>query len=147
MTIPQVDWTNPNCPVTTHFTVKDACFLHNWNRLATIEEGMDTLKLETLCKKLEEIRTLLNVPMNIHSMFRSEKYNQEQKIFMPTGRDVHALSCAADFDCAPHLTIEQVKEILIPKLEELGIRLEYGTTNWVHLDLRAPGPSSRYFHV
>jgi len=78
-------------------------------------------------------------------MFRSPQYNIEQKILLPTGMDVHAMNLACDFDASPNLTIQQVKDILEPQLETLGIRMERGTTTWVHVDLRQPGPSGRYF--
>lgn len=142
-----IDWTNPDCPITEHFSVRDACFLHNWSRLATQADGMDTVKLQVLCNKLEQVRTILNVPMNVHCIFRSADYNKEQHILMPTGMDVHAMSEAVDFDCTPHFSIEETKAKLLPHLEELQIRMEYGTTTWVHLDLHKVGPSGRYFHV
>lgn len=140
-----IDWTDPKCQVTEHFTVNDCLMLHSWNRLATAADGADFDKLITLCNKLEEIRTLLNCPINVHCMFRSKEYNIAQSILLPTGNDVHAQCLAVDLDCNSNLTIQNVKDILEPKLEALGIRLERGTTNWVHVDLRPPGPSGRYF--
>lgn len=140
-----IDWTNPNCEVTEHFTVKDCLFLHSWNRLATEQDGVEFDKLIILCNKLEEVRSILGCPMNIHCIFRSRQYNIEQKILLPTGNDVHAQNLAVDFDCGHILSIQQVKDILEPKLKDLGIRMEKGTTTWIHLDLREPGPSGRYF--
>jgi len=142
-----IDWTDGSCQVTPHFTVNDCLMLHNWNRLATEADGADFDKLEALCQKLEQIRTLVGQPFNIHCMFRSKEYNLEQNILPPTGADVHSMSIAADLDCNPNLTIQEVKDILVPQLEDLGIRLEFGTTSWVHIDLHAPGPSGRYFHI
>lgn len=141
------DWTNATDSVTEHFSVSDALMLHNWSRLATEADGADFDKLTTICQKLEEIRTVLGCPMNIHCIFRSTAYNLEQNILPPTGKDVHAMNLAADFDANGHLTIQEVKDKLEPLLEQLGIRLEFGTTSWVHVDLHAPGPSGRYFHV
>jgi hypothetical protein len=142
-----MDWTNGSEQVTAHFTVKDCLTLRNWNRLATDADGPDFDKLTVLCQKLEEVRALLGCPINVHRMFSSKEYNIEQQILLPTGNDVHARSEAVDFDCNGHFTIQEVKDILEPKLEELGIRMEFGTTTWVHLDLHTPGPSGRYFHV
>lgn len=140
-----IDWANPKDKVTDHFTVNDCLILHSWNRLATENDGADFDKLQTLCNKLEEVRSILNCPMNVHCIFRSKEYNIEQGILLPTGNDVHAQNLAADFDCNPTLSIQEIKDILEPKLEELQIRLEKGTTTWVHVDLRSPGPSGRYF--
>lgn len=141
-----IDWTNPKDKVTEHFTVNDCLMLHNWNRLATDADGADFNALQTLCNKLEEVRTLLNCSMNVHCMFRSKEYNIEQGILLPTGDDVHAMNLAVDFDCGPNLTIQQVKDILEPQLEVLGIRMEFGTTTWVHIDLHPVG-NARYFHI
>ena len=142
-----IDWTNPNDKVTQHFTVKDCLWLHNWNRLATEVDGADYNKLLILCNKLEEVRNILQAPMNVHCMFRSTKYNLEQNILPPTGMDVHAMNIACDFDCNNTYSIQEVKDKLQPVLEQLGIRMEFGTTSWVHVDLRTPGPSGRYFKV
>lgn len=141
------DWTNPNDSVTEHFTVNDALMLHEWGRLGTEADGANLDTLQTLCNKLEEVRALLGCPMNVHCCFRSKEYNIEQKILLPTGADVHSMSLACDFDCNDTMTIQAVKDLLLPRLEDIGIRMEFGTYSWVHVDLRAPGPSGRYFHV
>ena len=140
-----MDWTNPEEQVTEHFKVKDALMLHSWNRLGNQVDGADFDKLLALCQKLEEVRALLGCPMNVHCMFRSQAYNQSQGI-KPLA-DVHSMSIACDFDCNQSMTIDEVKNALEPQLERLGIRMEFGTTTWVHVDLREPGPSGRYFHV
>jgi hypothetical protein len=141
------DWTNPQDHVTEHFTVADALTLHNWGRLATAGDGADTDKLTALCQKLEDVRAALGCAMNVHCMFRSKAYNLEQGILPPTGADVHSFSEACDFDCGSNMTIQEVKDKLQPLLRELGIRMEFGTTTWVHVDLHGVGPSGRYFHV
>lgn len=142
-----IDWTNPEDKVTEHFTVRDCLYLHNWGRLATEEDGADFDKLTELCFVLEKVRDVLGCPMNVHCMFRSASYNLEQGILKPTGMDVHAMSLACDFDSNGSMSIDYVKSALEPKLAELGIRMERGTTTWVHVDLRPPGPSGRYFVV
>lgn len=141
-----IDWTNKTSQVTDHFTVEDCLILHNWNRLATEADGADFNKLQTLCNKMEEIRSILNCPINVHCMFRSKEYNIEQGILLPTGNDVHAMNLACDFDANSTLPIQSIKDILEPQLENLEIRMEFGTTNWVHIDLHAVG-NARYFHV
>jgi hypothetical protein len=88
---------------------------------------------------------MLGVPINVHCMYRSPAYNLEQGILKPTGMDVHAMNMACDFDASPNLTIQQVKDILEPMLEQLGIRMERGTTTWCHIDLHPVG-NARYFN-
>jgi len=142
-----MDWTNGSEQVTEHFTVNDCLMLHEWNRLATEADGANFDYLAALCQKLEEVRTALGCPMNVHCMFRSTAYNLEQHILPPTGLDVHAMNLACDFDCGTALSIQAVKDTLEPLLDQLGIRMEFGTTTWVHVDLHSVGPSGRYFHV
>jgi Peptidase M15 len=138
-----MDWTNAAEQVTEHFTVKDCLFLHSWNRLATADDGVDFDKLLTLCQKLEEIRSALGCAMNVHCMFRSQEYNAAQDI--KPAADVHSMCLAADFDCNHTMSIADVQAKLEPLLEDLGIRMERNTETWIHIDLRAPGPSGRYF--
>ncbi len=143
---PVIDWTSPKCNITEHFTVEDACMLHSYNRLANEMDGLNDLMknlLIALCQKMEQVRAILNCPIDVHCMYRSEAYNTAQGI--KPAKDVHSMGLACDFDCGPHMTIEQVKAKMEPELAKLGMRMEKGTTTWVHLDLRAPGPSGRYF--
>lgn len=143
---PAIKWDDPLCSITQHFLVGDAMALHSWNRLANESDGLTEegkAKLIVLCQKMEEVRAFLGCAMNVHCMFRSQKYNQEVVKAIPN--DVHAQFLAIDFDCNSTMTIEQVKAKLEPVLEKFGLRMERGTTTWVHLDLRAPGPSGRYF--
>ena len=71
---------------------------------------------------MEEIRKILGCSLNVHCMFRSQKYNQEVVKAIPN--DVHAQNLACDFDASPKYTIDQVHAILEPLLEQLGIRME-----------------------
>lgn len=140
-----MDWTNASEQVTDHFTVGDCLTLHSWGRLATMDDGADFVKLTALCQILEQVRSALGCPMNVHCIFRSTDYNIEQKILLPTGLDVHAMNLACDFDCGSALSIQEVKDKLVPLLDSLNIRMERGTTTWVHIDMHSVGPSGRYF--
>jgi len=140
-----IDWTDANCAVTEHFTVGDAITLHSWNRLANDQDGLTEdgqNSLIALCQKMEEIRTILGCPINVHCMFRSQDYNAQVVKAIPN--DVHAQFLAADFDCNETHSIDEVHSILEPQLEQLGIRMEQNTPTWVHIDLH-PVVHARYF--
>jgi hypothetical protein len=141
-----LDWSNPECMVSKYFSVNNCLLLHSWNRLATTEDGYDPNQLIALCVKLDQVREILGVPMNVHCMFRSKEYNIEQKILLPTGNDVHAMSLAVDFDAGPSLTTDEVKAKLLPMLEELGIRMENNgaRSSWIHVDIH-PVIHNRFF--
>jgi hypothetical protein len=118
--------------------------LHQWNRLATPVDGMDIIKLTALCEKMENIRILLDIPINVHCMFRSHDYNKQ--IGAPPN-DVHSMNLACDFDCLPKMTCDEVKAKLLPQLEQLGIRMENNGVgaSWVHIDTH-PVIHQRYFN-
>lgn len=140
-----IDWNSPDCKITTHFTVGDACMLHTWNRLANETDGFNDqmkMKLVALCNKMEEIREFLGCSMNVHCMFRSQQYNKEVVHAIPN--DVHAQGLAIDFDCNQTMTIEQLHAKLEPVLEKFGLRMERNTATWVHLDTHPVG-NARYF--
>jgi hypothetical protein len=141
-----IDWTNPECQVTPHFTVNDCLMLHAFNRLATEDDGADFGLLTTLCQTLEQIRAILNAPMNVHCIYRSQAYNQAQNII--PAEDVHSMSLACDFDANEAMTTDAVKALLMPQLESLGIRMENNGAgaSWIHVDLH-PIISERFFNV
>jgi len=143
---PPIDWTDPKCQVTDHFTVGEAITLHAWNRLADATDDLtDNTKASIvhLCQIMEEVRTILGCAINTHCIFRSVKYNQEVLKSLPN--DVHSRGEAVDFDVNQTMTIDQAKEKLRPELERLGLRMEAGTKTWIHLDIHALGPSGREF--
>ena len=145
--LPQdIDWTKATAMVTKHFTVAEAISLHSWNRLANEDDGLtDEIKANLIktFEMMESIRTIIGCSINVHCGFRSVKYNEEVLKSLP--HDVHAAGMAADWDANSCYTIEEAKEKIRPHLEELNIRLEGGTTTWLHNDWHAVGPSGREF--
>jgi hypothetical protein len=141
-----IDWTDKDCQVTEHFTVGDCLTLHSWNRLASEDDGVtDEVKanIVVVCQKMEQIREVVGCPINVHCIFRSVEYNEQVLHSLP--HDVHSMGMAIDWDCNSDHTIEEAKELIRPKLEEFGLRLEGGTTTWIHNDIHALGPSGREF--
>ena len=142
-----IDWTNPTDQVSDHFTVNDMCMLHQWNRLATADDGMDEnmqTQLVILAQKLEQIRSFLQTPMSVHCCFRSHDYN---KLISAPPNDVHSMGMACDFDCNSHLSTDEVKSRLMPVLEQMGIRMENNGTgaSWIHIDTH-PVMHARFFN-
>lgn len=141
-----IDWTDVTCQVTEHFSVGECLTLHEWNRLANEQDGVtDEVKanIVSLCQIMEQIRGILDCLINTHCIFRSVQYNEQVLHSLPN--DVHALGMAIDFDCGDAHTIQEVKDILEPLLEQYGIRMERGTSTWIHLDIHPVGPSGRSF--
>ena len=79
--------------------------------------------------------------MRVTSMYRPPSYSP---IVGGSATDIHTQAKAIDF-VPIGISIQDAKQILIPKLHDLNCRLERGTTDWIHADSRLPGPSGRYF--
>lgn len=142
----EIDWTRATCMITQHFSVGEAIALHYWNRLANENDGLtDDIKAKIVktCQMMEKIRAILNCPINIHCIYRSEQYNKEVVGAIPL--DVHAMGLACDWDANSRYSIEEAKAMIRPHLEELNIRMESNTRTWIHCDWYKVGPSGREF--
>lgn len=140
-----IDWSDPSCNVTEHLTVKDCLWLHQCDRLANENDGLtDGIKDELVktCEMAEKLRTILGVPIIVTSMYRPPAYS---KMVGGTETDVHTKGVAIDFTTGKKMFIETAKQVLRPHLASLDIRMEKYTTNWIHVDRRALGPSGREF--
>lgn len=141
-----LDWSNPLARVSTHFSVQDCLFLHKWNRMATIEDGLDYFiknNLLLLCNTLDKIINDLGIPFNVHSMYRPPEYSL---LVGGTKTDVHTLGVAIDFDSHPIYTTDEVKSMLISVLPNYGIRMENNGkgASWIHIDNHPVG-HNRFF--
>lgn len=141
-----MNWQDPLAKVTLNFTVSDCLTLHTWGRLATSCDGADFAKLTILCNKMEQVREILGCPMIVTSVFRSPEYNKSQGI--NPNKDIHSFSEAMDFHCGDQYTTDEIKELLMPELEKLGIRMENNgnKSSWIHLDIHPIGQSGRFFN-
>lgn len=140
------DWTNLLDQVSTYFKVREALFLPSWGRMATASDGLNDeieANLQALCTKLDVIRDFLACPMNVHCMYRPGPYSVQVG---GTATDVHTKGMAVDFDCNSDMTCDQVKELLLPMLEQWGVRMENNGAGagWVHIDIHPVG-NARYF--
>jgi putative chitinase len=139
-----MDWSKADEKVTEHFTVKECIWLPQWNRLATAADGLSEEyknNLIKLMKAMEKIRTMLNRPIFVHVTYRSYDYN---KLIGGAANSAHTKGMACDFHVGG-MTCDEVRNKLLPKLEELGLRMEdLPGSNWVHVDNRYQG-GKRFF--
>jgi hypothetical protein len=157
-----IDWTDPNAEISRYFTVKNAIWLPQWNRLANPEQDSLTQDSKDALVKLftevmDPVRELIGKPIKVHVAFRSPEYNvliggARMSIHMARKYEDGSLVAACDWSAdmgkgSPGANCDELKSILTPKLEELGVRMEnngQGAT-WIHLDNRKPGPGGRFF--
>lgn len=129
--------------ITMNFKWKDALFQPQWNvYIFPTQEQADNIfkiamKLETIKKELsaKKIITL--------SWLRSKKYNE---LVRGSNRSAHLDGLAVDF-IVDQQTAHETRIALIPLLEKINIRMEKlrSDQNWVHIDLKNPGVTGRYF--
>lgn len=139
-----IDWMQPNALVSIYMTVMQMIWLPQWERMAIPQDGLDDkikANLTKLAHKLDVIQIILGSPLIVHSGFRPNSYTG---LVGGSIGDAHTLGMAVDFH-VDGMKIENIKEILVPLLEGLDVRLEQGTSTWIHVDIHQPGPSGRYF--
>lgn len=129
-----VNWAMEDAPLSKYFTVKEALWLNSWKKMAlpTAEQRQNIYRMAL---KMDEIREFLGVPLHVTSWLRPEDYN---KVIGGSKRSYHMKGLAVDF-VSRKMSAEEMRQKLLPKLEELGIRMEdnkhIGKGNWVHVDL------------
>lgn len=136
-----IDWTNGADKISKYFTVRDCLYLPRWNRLATIEDGLDDeikANLVLLCNRDDKMRDFLKSGIVTHCCYRPPVYNEEvggaPNSYHTKGfaRDWHIAGLGTSAGC------DNARLKLIPKLEEFQMRMEDGTgMNWVHTDYGA----------
>lgn len=90
---------------------------------------------------LDKIRSIFNSPMLIHSGIRSKDYN---KFIGGASRSAHLSGKAVDFSIQG-VSCDKARNILLPRLKNLGIRMEDNPgSNWIHID-RKPVIFRRFF--
>jgi len=104
---------------------------------------------KNLCRtveKLELIRDIFKAPLIITSGLRPGAYNA---YIGGAPFSAHRDGSAADFQIngfRTQSTCNEAREILRPHLSELGIRLEkLSMADWLHIDLKPPGVTGRFF--
>lgn len=141
-----IKWTKANEKLSQYFTVGEAIFLPQWNRLATEKDGLGPAQqanLVMLMVAMDKVRAFVGKPIVVHCAFRPYSYN---KLVGGAPKSAHIAAQAIDFHVVG-LECDAVRKMLLPKLEEWGFRMEDlpGST-WVHLDMRpVPKGGTRYF--
>lgn len=151
------NWSDPDYPITPHFTMRDALWLTTWHRMASAGDGLDKdaqNALLTIFQKLEVVRDFLGRKIRVHVAFRPRRYNEEiggaENSYHiaraepdPNAGVVGAVKlCAAvDFDAydpddgTVADSCDYIRAVLEPKLEEWDLRMEDSPhADWIHLD-------------
>lgn len=128
------DWMDPHSHITPNFTVAEACWLPTVNSWY-YPMYQERVNLTRLCKTMEKIRALFNLPLVVHCMIRPDWYNT---MVNGSKKSMHILGLACDFHVRG-VKCDDARERLKPHLEALGICMEDNPGSvWVHIDLGEP---------
>lgn len=148
-----INWEDPDSQITPHFTVREALLLPSWGVLHIPTESEKANILRT-AEKMETIREYLDNPVNVSCWIRPLSVNCENPRF--TGKNynravggaeasAHIEGLAVDFTVS-RLTCDDVRFLLLDKLQDFGIRMERKPgAHWVHIDLREPRKNQARF--
>ncbi len=128
----------PGC---RNFTWGEALYLPTWDvHVIPPQDVLD--RIYWFAPKVQRVRDILDAPMRVHNWYRPPVYNLA--ISGSTG-SWHKKGGALDFDCSSDYTANQVRRILEPELERLGLRMEdLPDANWIHIDDKPIG-HKRFF--
>ena len=83
---------------------------------------------------MDWIRDLVNAPIFVHCAYRPVKYNKQ---IGGAKRSAHLYGLAVDWS-VKGVDPEYLRQLILPYLPQLKMRLEAGTKTWVHSDQRKP---------
>jgi hypothetical protein len=147
-----IDWNNPKCNISEHFTVHDATYLPRWQCYHQPSDEEKATILRT-AETMEKVREVLGKPLNVHCWIRPTSVNNSTsyhgKNYNATvggaTHSAHITGEAVDFNPIG-LDCGQAREVLLPELDKLQVRMENREGPWVHIDIRQPLPGHpRYF--
>jgi hypothetical protein len=128
--------------ITMHFRWHHALYHPQWEShvFPTQNEYDNILKMAL---RLERVRKVFKRDITVLSWLRRPKYN---KMIGGAKHSAHINGLAVDF-IVDGMKAHDTRLQLIPHLETLKIRMEKLDPNqhWVHIDLKEPGITGRYF--
>lgn len=140
-----MDWSDPKAKISNNFTVKEAIWLPQWDRLATERDGLGQVQKDNLVrlfKLMDWVRGYFNKPVIVHVAFRSYSYN---KLVGGAPSSAHLKGMAVDFHVAG-IDCDAARTAIVPKLEEWGMRCEdLPGSSWIHLDTKQVGVGAQRF--
>ncbi len=158
-----IAWDDPGCSVSHFFTVKEACYMPQWSRLANEDDGINDgakAALIDLFQRMDRVRSILSRPINVHCAFRSVKYNSlvggapfsaHIAKTIPGSNPIYIAAC--DFDAriigdSLNADCDRVRDLLRPELSGLDCRMENNPGKpWIHIDTRnVPMGGNRVFN-
>jgi hypothetical protein len=148
---------NSTPKLSVNFTWHEALYLPSW-KVEHIPTEQEKTNIIQMAQKMEQIRSILgNRSISVSCWIRPKlnqpghpEHGQDYNLFVGSTAkaSMHISGSAVDF-VVPGMSSDQVREILVPHLKELNIRLEnLPGSSWVHADLKKVSDERfRYFSV
>lgn len=126
-----------------HFSLEE--FLHSDTAIAHNVENLprwqDVDNLVRLAEVMEQVRSLLGVPIAVSSGYRCPTVND---LVGGATNSAHLDGCACDFDAPEYGDITAIVQAIQPAMIELGIDQLIHEGTWVHLGLAVPPALPRH---
>ena len=141
--IERVNWYNPKCKISKHFTVHEATYLPRdyLYHYPSPEEKKEIVYLALIMDQLREIYG----PIIVHSWIRPTYYN---KLVKGSMHSAHLTGQGIDFHFKEYEGVEgcnKARKLLVDKLEKYNIRMEdKPDSTWLHIDTK-PVLHKRFF--
>ena len=146
-----VNWDNPKSKISKYFTVHEATFLPSW-RVYHTPSTKEKEEIIKLAKIMDIVRERIGKPIIVHVWIRpksvncpnSDKHGQDYNLFIgsKSTKSGHIFGQAIDF----HVTgfsgpsgCNEIRQKILPWLEELNLRMEDINGGWVHIDTKPVG--------
>lgn len=142
---------NTNIPGTVNFYWKEALWVPKW-KIHVYPTNIQIKNIMQLAYPLQLIRGFLGRAIITISWLRPDVYNEQLKSiwgYDTASESAHKTGEACDFYVKGYEGpggCDLVRRRLEPELSYFDIRLERNPgSNWVHIDVKQPGKTGRYF--
>lgn len=151
-----INWDDPKSKISKYFTVKEALLLPSIKTLHIPSEE-EKVNIVALAEKMDLVRELVGKAIVVHCWIRPTavkcsdvqylNFNYNEYSGSKAKKSAHIIGKAIDFHVSGsegRNGCDYIRGLLLPNLEDWGLRMEDIAGDWIHLDT-APVISQRFF--
>jgi hypothetical protein len=152
-----INWNDLEAPVSKYFKVKEALYLPKFNIYHT-PSPEEMYNIWFLSSKLDKVHEFIGRKMAVHCWIRPVSINcpgdthhrmNYNQLVGGAQNSAHIYGNACDFNFEGKAAAEECQEmrlLLVPELERLGLRMENKEGAWLHMDRnKVPSGGNYYF--
>lgn len=144
-----IDWTNPKSKISKYFTVGEATYLPQL-KMYYSPTDVEKQNIIKLAETLDKVREIVNKPFIVNIWIRPVVTKLDgtvvdyNALIGGAKNSAHKAGNAVDLRVR-EMEAEDVRKLLAPSLESLGLRME-ADVSWCHFDNRpVPSGGNRIF--